>query len=74
MDRYWREWFRPLLITEALQKNSVGLNFSYIDNIDPSISEKLDELSDKLSTTLFVVEANLEERGKDCYEYNQESH
>ena len=23
----------PLLITEALQKNSVGLNFSYIDNI-----------------------------------------
>ena len=46
----------PLLITEALQKNSVGLNFSYIDNIDPFlISEKLDELSDKLSTTLFVV-------------------
>ena len=46
----------PLLITEALQKNSVGLNFSYIDNIDPFlISERLDELSDKLSTTLFVV-------------------
>ena len=33
----------PLLITEALQNNSVGLNFSYIDNIDPFlISEKLD--------------------------------
>ncbi len=46
----------PLLITEALQKNSVGLKFSYIDNIDPFlISEKLDELSDKLDTTLFVV-------------------
>ena len=46
----------PLLITEALKKNSVGLNFSYIDNIDPFlISEKLDELSNKLSTTLFVV-------------------
>ena len=38
----------PLLITEALQKNKVGLNFSYIDNIDPFlISEKLDELTDK---------------------------
>ena len=46
----------PLLITEALQENSCGLNFSYIDNIDPFlISEKLDELSDKLTTTLFVV-------------------
>ena len=46
----------PLLITEALQKNSVGLNFSYIDNIDPFlISEKLEELSNKLATTLFVV-------------------
>ena len=46
----------PLLITEALQENSCGLNFSYIDNIDPFlISEKLDELSDKLATTLFVV-------------------
>ena len=46
----------PLLITEALQENSCGLNFSYIDNIDPFlISEKLDELADKLATTLFVV-------------------
>ncbi len=46
----------PLLITEALQEYSVGLKFSYIDNIDPFlISEKLEELSDKLSTTLFVV-------------------
>ena len=46
----------PLLITESLQKFSRGLNFSYIDNIDPFlISEKLEELSEKLSTTLFVV-------------------
>ena len=46
----------PLLITESLQKCSKGLNFSYIDNVDPFlISEKLEELSDKLSTTLFVV-------------------
>ena len=46
----------PLLITEALQKGSVGLNFSYIDNIDPFlICEKLDDLSDLLTTTLFVV-------------------
>ena len=46
----------PLLITESLQKCSRGLNFSYIDNVDPFlISEKLEELSEKLSTTLFVV-------------------
>ncbi len=46
----------PLLITESLQKFSEGLNFSYIDNIDPFlINEKLIELSNKLSTTLFVV-------------------
>ena len=46
----------PLLITESLQRSSEGLKFSYIDNIDPFlISEKVDELSDKLSTTLFVV-------------------
>ena len=36
----------PLLITESLQKCSRGLNFSYIDNVDPFlISEKLEELS-----------------------------
>ncbi len=34
----------PLLITESLQKFSEGLNFSYIDNIDPFlINEKLIE-------------------------------
>jgi len=37
----------PLLITESLQKFSRGLNFSYIDNVDPFlISEKLEELSE----------------------------
>ena len=46
----------PLLITESLQKCSSGLKFSYIDNVDPFlICEKLEELSEKLSTTLFVV-------------------
>ena len=56
MDRNWWKWLGPLLITESLQKCSKGLNFSYIDNVDPFlISEKLEELSEKLSTTLFVV-------------------
>ena len=46
----------PLLITESLQKCSKGLNFSYIDNIDPFlISETIEKLTKKLSTTLFVV-------------------
>ena len=46
----------PLLIIESLQKKSIGLNFSFIDNVDPFlISEKLSEIEDKLSTTLFVV-------------------
>ena len=46
----------PLLIVEALQEVSKGLRFSFIDNIDPFlISEKLEELSEKKSTTLFVV-------------------
>ncbi len=46
----------PLLIVESLQKKSVGLNFSFVDNIDPFlINEKLLELKDKLSNTLFVV-------------------
>tara|TARA_Y100000589_G_scaffold328669_1_gene373312 strand:- start:1349 stop:2950 length:1602 start_codon:yes stop_codon:yes gene_type:complete len=46
----------PLLITESLQKKHKGLNFSFVDNIDPNlINEKLIELEDKLSCTLFVV-------------------
>ena len=46
----------PLLLIEALQKDAIGLNFSFIDNIDPFlISEKLELLKSKLKTTLFVV-------------------
>ena len=46
----------PLLITESLQKKNQGLNFLFIDNVDPFlISEKLVEIEEKLSRTLFVV-------------------
>ena len=46
----------PLLIIDSLKRSSVGLNFSFIDNIDPFlIKEKLIELNDKLSSTLFVI-------------------
>jgi len=46
----------PLLIVDSLKKSSVGLNFSFIDNIDPFlIKEKLLEINDRLSRTLFVI-------------------
>ena len=46
----------PLLVIESLQKKHQGLNFSFIDNVDPFlISERLDELKERLSRTLFVV-------------------
>ncbi len=46
----------PLLIIDSLKRSSAGLNFSFIDNIDPFlIKEKLIELNDKLSSTLFVI-------------------
>ena len=46
----------PLLIVDSLKKSSVGLNFSFVDNIDPFlIKEKLIELNDRLSNTLFVI-------------------
>ena len=46
----------PLLIIESLQKKHQGLNFSFIDNVDPFlISEKLIEIEERLSRTLFVV-------------------
>ena len=46
----------PLLIVDSLKKSSLGLNFSFIDNIDPFlIKEKLIELNDRLSSTLFVI-------------------
>ena len=46
----------PLLIVESLKKRSLGLNFSFIDNIDPFlIKEKLCEINDRLENTLFVI-------------------
>jgi len=46
----------PLLIVDSLKKSSVGLNFSFVDNIDPFlIKEKLIEIDDRLSSTLFVI-------------------
>lgn len=46
----------PLLIVDSLKKSSEGLNFSFIDNIDPFlIKEKLIEINDRLSSTLFVI-------------------
>ena len=46
----------PLLIIDSLQKKSQGLNFTFIDNVDPFlISEKLLDLREKLPQTLFVV-------------------
>tara|TARA_Y100001978_G_scaffold66543_2_gene59699 strand:- start:2780 stop:4384 length:1605 start_codon:yes stop_codon:yes gene_type:complete len=46
----------PSLLIESLQKKGSGLNFTFIDNIDPFlINEKLEEIDKNLSTTLFVV-------------------
>ena len=46
----------PLLIVDSLKKSSEGLNFFFIDNIDPFlIKEKLIEINDRLSRTLFVI-------------------
>ncbi len=46
----------PILIVESLQNRMNGLEFSFIDNIDPFlIKEKLESINDKISTTLFVV-------------------
>tara|TARA_Y100001970_G_scaffold293138_2_gene438043 strand:+ start:13165 stop:14769 length:1605 start_codon:yes stop_codon:yes gene_type:complete len=46
----------PQLIVNALKTKEIGLDFSFIDNIDPYlISEVLEELKQSLPTTLFVV-------------------
>ena len=46
----------PLLIIESLQKDLKGLNFYFIDNIDPFlISETLSKLKNELSRTLIVI-------------------
>ena len=46
----------PMLLVESLKDKSKGLNFKFIDNIDPFlIHETFKELRCKLATTLFVV-------------------
>ena len=46
----------PLLIIESLQKEHFGLNFHFIDNVDPFlINEKLNKLKDEFSSTLIVI-------------------
>ena len=46
----------PLLIIESLQKEHFGLNFHFIDNVDPFlINEKLNKLQDQFSSTLIVI-------------------
>ena len=46
----------PLLIIESLQKELRGLDFFFIDNIDPFlITEQLSKLKNELSRTLVVI-------------------
>jgi len=46
----------PLLIVEAIQKYGNGLNFHFIDNIDPvGIEDTLKRINKNIVSTLFVV-------------------
>ncbi len=46
----------PVLIVEAFKKNNKGLNFHFLDNVDPEgLSYKLSSIESVLPTTLFVV-------------------
>ncbi len=46
----------PQLLVNSLQEISKGLQFTFLDNVDPhSIFNKLNTIKNKLSTTLFVV-------------------
>ncbi len=46
----------PVLIIKALSELNKGLNFHFLDNIDPDgINETLNALEPRLKTTLFVV-------------------
>ncbi|KGG12470.1 MULTISPECIES: glucose-6-phosphate isomerase [Prochlorococcus] len=46
----------PLLITQSLQELNQGLNFHFLDNVDPIGLEKtLNSLGENISKTLFVV-------------------
>ncbi len=46
----------PLLLKNALKQFDKGLNFYFLDNVDPDgITDKLQSLKEKLRSTLFVV-------------------
>ncbi len=46
----------PILLVNSLQKKNNGLNFHFLDNIDPvGIKKKFENLGNNLRTTLFVV-------------------
>ncbi len=46
----------PLLLVKSLKAKGNGLDFTFIDNVDPNgIYQKLEALKDSLETTLFVV-------------------
>ena len=46
----------PLLIIESIKKIDKGLNFHFIDNIDPcGIEDTLNKINKTIETTLFVV-------------------
>ncbi len=46
----------PILLVNSLRKTNKGLNFTFLDNVDPNgICQKLESLKARLSTTLFVV-------------------
>ena len=46
----------PLLIEESFKRDSIGLNFHFLDNVDPEgISHKLNSILPNIDTTLFVV-------------------
>ena len=46
----------PMLIVDSLGSNDNALEFHFLDNVDPKgISIKLDKISDRFDTTLFVV-------------------
>ena len=46
----------PLLITKSLKKQGEGLNFHFLDNVDPNgISSILNKLGENLRTTLIVT-------------------
>ena len=46
----------PILLINSLKNFTKGLNFHFLDNVDPQgISDKLDIIGDKLKSTLIIV-------------------